>query len=246
MTQKQIYKNKNHKTKGGFWHGVALGLGVPGLILGTTFIGFGSLVRESGIALWMGLFSTATAWAVPGQLALVELYAIGASSVTIVAAVALTNARLLPMSVVLLPELRSPGAAPWKYYLAAHYIAVTGWALAMKHCPTMPPEQRLSFFTGLTLTLWSLSLFGTAIGFFLAGSLPNHVTIGLVFMNPIYFMLIFASDLAHRARTLAMVFGAVAGPLMYLATPDWGLLLTGLIAGSVAFVLDRIWQRRND
>ncbi len=200
------------------------------------------MVRESGIPLGLGLVSTASSWAIPGQIVLVELWAVGASILTIIAAVALTNARLLPMTVVLVPQLRAPDTAPWKIYLAAHFIAVTGWALAMRQCPSMAPERRLPFFYGTTLTLWMMSLGGTALGFILAGTLPYHVTLGLVFMNPIYFMLVFASDLRHRARTIAMGLGAVAGPLLHFLTPDWGLLITGLVAGSLAFALDRAWR----
>ena len=76
-------------------------LGLPGLVLFASYVGFGSLVRESGLGLPEGLVSTATGWALPGQVALVELYAVGASVVTIALAAALTNTRLMPMVVEL-------------------------------------------------------------------------------------------------------------------------------------------------
>src|SRR3546814_4248723 len=59
----------------------------------------------------MGLFSTTTGWALPGQVALVELYAVGASLTAIVIAVGLTNVRLLPMALSLMPHLRTPGTS---------------------------------------------------------------------------------------------------------------------------------------
>ena len=57
-------------------------------------------------------------------------------------------------------------------------------------------------------------------------------------------MLVFAADARHRERGLALGLGAASGPLLYLASPDWGLLLTGLLAGSAAFLADRLWARR--
>jgi len=60
---------------------------VPVLVLTASFLGFGALVKESGLALWHGVFSTATAWALPGQIALIELHAVGAPLLAIVAAV---------------------------------------------------------------------------------------------------------------------------------------------------------------
>ena len=74
--------------------------------------------------------------------------------------------------------------------------------------------------------------------------MPAEVTLGLVFLNPIYFMLVFAADARRRARVLALVLGALAGPSLYLVATDWSLLLTGLIAGSLAFFGDLWWRRR--
>ena len=66
-----------------------------------------------------------------------------------------------------------------------------------------------------------------------------------VFLNPLYFLLLFLAEIASRPRLLALLFGAGLGPLFHLLTPDWGLLLSGLIAGSLAFALDRVLARRS-
>lgn len=219
-------------------------VGVPGLVMGASFVGFGALIRENGLALWHGLASTASAWALPGQIALVELSAVGASLAAIAVAVALTNARLLPMTVVLMPTLRARGVPRWAYYAAAHLVAVTSWAVAMRRCPQFPAEERLPYYLGVSLTLWAISFAATALGFVVAGVVPHVVSIGLVFINPIYFLLVFAEDVRRRARVMAMVMGAALGPALHLATPDWGLMLTGLGAGSLALAADRAWRRR--
>jgi len=218
--------------------GIRRAAGVPAIVLAASFLGFGVLCRESGLALEHSLFSTMTGWALPGQIALVELYGVGASWIAITIAVALSNARLLPMTVTLLPFLRHPGTPRWQYYLAAHFIAVTGWANAMQVCPTLTTRARLPFFMGFVTLLWSSTIVTTAIGYYLPGVLPTGVTLGLVFLNPIYFMLIFAADARARARALALGIGAVAGPVFHLISPDWGLLATGLVAGTLAFVID--------
>ncbi len=223
--------------------GMRRAAGVPAIVLASSYLGFGVLCRESGLGFGYSLATTATGWALPGQIALVELYAVGASWLAIVLAVALSNARLLPMTATLLPFLRHPGTPRWHYYLAAHYVAVTGWANAMVICPTLTTRARLPFFFGFVTVLWTSTLVTTAIGFFLPGLLPVSVTLGLVFLNPIYFMLIFAADMRARARALALGFGAVCGPLLHLVSPDWGLLATGLIAGTLAFVIDNRLRR---
>ncbi len=224
--------------------GLRAALGFPGLILGSTYIGMGALFRESGFALWQGMVSTATAWAAPGQIVFVELASVGASLFAITAAVALTNARLLPMTVVLVPWLRGERVPIWLLYLSAHFIAVTGWAQAMRVCPKIPEAERMPYFLGCAVMLWLITLCCTYVGYELAGVIPSALALGLVFLNPIYFMLVFASDLGNRGKVLALSFGAVAGPLLHVASPDWGLLLTGLLAGSLAFFAARLGPPR--
>lgn len=225
-----------------FWRGMRRGAGVPLIVLSASFVGFGALVRESGLALIHGLLSTMTGWALPGQVAMVELYAVGAPLAVMALAVWLTNARLMPMTVTLMPYWNEAGTARWKCLIAAHWIAVTGWAEAMRSFPAMPPAGRYPFFVGMSLVLWTSCIFATALGYYISGLVPFHITLGLVFLNPIYFMLVFASDIANRGRTLALVFGALAGPSVYLVIPEWSLLIAGLAAGTLGYAVGRRWR----
>jgi len=227
----------------GWRRGVREGLGAPGLVIFGSFMGFGSLVHGSGIGLVAGLASSLTCWALPGQIAMVELYGIGASLLVNAMAVWLTNTRLMPMAIVIMPYLRGGGVG-WRHYLAAHFIAITSWAVAMRRCPVLDEAERFPYFIGLSVTLWAVSCVATSVGFALAGSLPSSVTLGLVFLNPCYFVLLFVSDLGPRVRILALVVGGVLGPLLHLVDPDWGLLVTGLLGGTLAFLIDRCWRRR--
>lgn len=220
--------------------GIRAAIGAPALVLGASYVGFGAFVHQAGFTLLQGLTSTIAGWALPGQIALVEIFAVGGSLLAAAIAVGLANARLLPMVVVLLPILRQGegGRKPRLiHYLSAHFIALTGWANAMQHCPDMPPPQRLSYFLGFTCVIWAATVFATALGFFLVGVLPMPVTLGLVFLNPLYFMLLFVADLARKERGLALIIGAVTGPMLHLVSPDWGLLATGLIGGTLAFLV---------
>lgn len=220
-------------------------LGAPMLVLGASYVGFGSLVRASGLDLSVGLLSTLTGWALPGQMVLIEAYAVGASLLAMVAAVALVNVRLLPMALVLLPGLRVPGRPRWWDYAAAHLVAITAWVQGMRVCPTLPPEQRLPYFVGFAGVLWASCVAWTAVGYYLVEAVPASVSLGLVFLNPLYFILVLTADLRSRARLGAMVLGAALGPLLYQIDPEWGLLATGLIGGTAAFLADRLWRRHH-
>jgi predicted branched-subunit amino acid permease len=224
--------------RGAFFGGMRESAAMPAMVLGASFLGFGSLCHEAGWSLAASLTSTTVGWALPGQIALVELYAVGASSAAILFAVWLTGMRLLPMTLTLMPFLRHPGTPRWRYYLAAHFIAITGWAIGMQRCPVLPTEQRLPYFFGFSLTLWSFATTATIVGFYMIGLLPPVFGLALLFINPLYFMLVFANDVGRRERALALGFGALAGPAFHMISPDWGLLYTGLVAGTAAFLVE--------
>jgi len=59
----------------------------------------------------------------------------------------------------------------------------------------LPRAERLPYFVGFSTTLWIVTLLATAVGYLLAGMVPEPVTLGLVFLTPIYFMLILAAEI---------------------------------------------------
>lgn len=226
--------------------GASTALGMPCLVLGASYLGFGALIRESHLGLDAGLVSSSAAWALPGQIVLVEVIAGGGGLLSAGLAVLLTNARLLPMVASLMPILRAAesGKPRLRHYLVAHLIAITGFAIAMQRAPRMTPAQRLPFYEGFAATLWLTTICTTALGFVLAGVMPRPVTLGFVFLNPLYFMLVFVADLKHRLRAWALIIGAVLGPCLHLLSADWGLLATGLIAGTAAYLIDAGHRRQ--
>jgi predicted branched-subunit amino acid permease len=218
-------------------------LGVPAAVLGAGYIGFGALAFDADFSLTLALFSTMTIWALPGQIALIELRELGTAAPALILAVMLTSARFLPMAVTLLPILRHPAYRPWHYYVAGQLVAMTGWAVAIRRCPMLPQDQRLPYFMGFAGALWVACLAGTAAGYFASGSLSELVTLGLVFLNPLYFILLLGGEVRHRQGVLALLCGVLAGPLMQLLTPQWGLLVAGVAGGSVAYGIDRAWRK---
>ncbi len=222
-----------------FFGGMRAAASAPALAIGASFLGFGALVRESGLNLWHGLISTATTWALPGQVAMVELYAVGAGLLAVALAVGASGSRLLPMVLTLLPLMRQPGIPRWRYYASAHFIAMTGWAISMRVAPSLQPALRLPFFEGFTVILWSATMVGTAIGFLLPGVLPTEVTLSLVILTPLYFTLLFLEDLGGKRKRVALALGGVLGAPFFMLSPDWSLMLTGLVGGSLAFWLTR-------
>ena len=56
-------------------------------------------------------------------------------------------------------------------------------------------------------------------------------------MAPMYYLLILTGSVRERIAALGLACGAIAGPLTYLMTPDWSVVLGGLVGGTAAFLL---------
>jgi len=108
----------------------------------------------------------------------------------------------------------------------------------MRRAPVIPLAQRYPYFMGVGTVCMAGGAVGTVVGFLLAGAMPKAVTIALVFMNPAYFLFVFSS-VRQRNLIIAVIVGAFTGPLLHQVTPNWSVPLTGLLAGTAAFALDR-------
>ena len=211
---------------------------MPVFVIAASMVGFGSMARDSGFSFGVSVVSTATVWGLPGQLAFAEMSAIGAPVLAIALASSMANLRFLPMTLSLMPLFRGDRTAwRWRYLMVA-FVSVNTWAVTLIRAPSLPHDQRLAYFMGLSTACMSAGVAGTALGYLLAGALPFFITVSLIFLNPLYFVFLLAG-VRERGAIMALGIGALLGPLVHQITPDWGLVLCGLIAGSAAYWLNR-------
>lgn len=203
------------------------------------YVAFGALAAANDIPIGIAIASTVVLWALPAQIVLVEMHSVAAPVIATVIAVMLSSARFLPMTLMLMPEMRDAKHRGWQYYLAAQMLSLSGWTMAVARFPAIPRPQRLSWFFGFTLVLMSVSAASTAAGYIGADRLPPLARLGLVFMVPMYYLLILSGSVRDRAAAAGLACGAVAGPLAYVLTPDWSVPLSGVAGGTVAYLLLR-------
>lgn len=215
-------------------------IGLPFAILLASFISFGTLASGSGFGLASALVSTAAIWGLPGQIAMAELYAAGVGAGAVVLAVAVANARFVLMAASFMPLLRPALKRKPAAYLLVSLLSTFSWAAGRRVFPSLRPRQRLVYFQVYALVCISGAVIGTALGFLATASVPEPVQLGLLFINPLFFALVFA-DAKERHIVLSLLAGAVLGPSLHALTPDWGVVIAGFVAGSAAFYLG--WQR---
>lgn len=230
-------------SRAAFGRGAREAAAVPAAVLIAGYLGFGALAAAQGIPLRVAVASTATVWALPGQLVFVEMQTLAAPFIAIVLAVMLSSARFLPMTLVLMPEMRDPRHRQWTYYVVAQLLSLSGWTMAVARFPDIPRSERLAWFYGFALVLVTASALATAAGYLGADRLTPEAKLGLVFMAPMYYLLILLGGVRERIAALGLACGAIAGPLAYLATPAWSVLAGGLVGGTLAYLILRRVRR---
>ena len=60
---------------------------------------------------------------------------------------------------------------------------------------------------------------------------------GLAILNPIYFTCMMVGAMKTLQVILSVSLGAILGPIFYFFSPEWSILLGGLIAGSIAYMI---------
>ena len=216
-------------------------MGAPVLVLFAGMVGFGAMGRTHGFDAWMTGLTSLLMFALPGQVVMLEMFISGSSLLAIGFAVTLTSTRFVTMVVTLFPQLHRRDRNPL-LYLWVHMLAMTAWAVSMREFPRMRAQHRLNYFIGLALPCWLISPLGTVLGYYVAGWVPTPVTLALVFINPLFFLLTF-TDVKPWGNRLAIGLGCLLGPVFFMLDADSSLLLTGLVGGTAAYLIDRRWLR---
>jgi predicted branched-subunit amino acid permease len=225
---------------GAEWRAFASGLtsafSVPAAVLFATALGFGALARDGGFSVAQTAFITASMFALPNQVVLVDQLARNETLAAAAFAVALAAVRLLPMTISIAPLFKGPRARPVLEVLAAHFVAITPWIEANRRLPSLPRELRLACHLGLGLGLAAAMLAGALAGHALAGRVPPAVAATLLFLTPLYFLLSLVATSQSRMDLAAIALGCGLAPALYLVAPGFDLLATGLVGGTLAFL----------
>ena len=212
----------------------------PAIALGCFFIAIVSLLKYLGFNIQESVFSTMLTYALPGSLVMAESLLIGSSLLNIFLAVWFVNARLYPMAVSLFPLMMHKNQPKWKYYFSCHFIAVSAWLIMKSNYEKIEKEHRIDFWIGIGSATWSVAVLGTILGFYFSGYMNKEMMIGLAVVNPIYFMCMMVGASKTLEITLSVVLGVTLGPIFYFFSPEWSILLGGVIGGTIAYFISEL------
>jgi hypothetical protein len=152
--------------------------------------------------------------------------------------------RFLPMVMALLPLAKDERSRQRDLILFSHLTTISMWVEAMRLLPHLPRERRVAFCNGLGVGLMSSALLGGAVGHYLAAKLPLLFAAALLFLTPMSFLVSVTRNSRMLIERLAFGLGFVIGPSLAVAKVGLDLMWTGIIAGTVAYLVHRFWRAR--
>ena len=205
------------------------------------YVGIGALSHEFGFTLWWMVLSTMLVWAAPAQVILIST--LGTATLWEVAlAVTLSSVRFLPMVAALLPMLRHAGTRQRDLLLPMHLTAISVWVEGIRLLPTRPRVERVAFYNGLGVGLMSAAVIASAFGFYLAAKLPPLFAATLLFFTPMALLMSSVRNSRTLLDRVAFALGLVIAPIVGAMQIGLDLMWTGLIAGTIAYVVH--WTRQ--
>ena len=224
----------------GIWDAAKL----PGLALAATMFGFASMAREAGFSFAMTMVGTAGIWGLPGQVAMVGLWASGGTILMIFGAVAMANMRMLLMVISAsdIMDIKSLKLSYWKHALLFHLMAVTSWVQMGHVVQRYKPAMLLRYYIGFALTIFTLSMIGTAVGYFISDILIPEILRVLIYITPLYLILVGLSA-GQMSSRLAVSFGGVFAMILFPILQEMALFFAGFAGGITAFMIT-FWQEK--
>ena len=175
------------------------------------------------------------------EVAFVSLYATGASLFLMFVAVALANMRMMLMVIsgADILRLREAGLPLWKRVLMMHLLAITSWAQISYRQKDYSPANLRVYYLSFSLTIFAFGMAGTTIGYFLDDVMPPEILRLVIFITPIYILLLLMNAQQSVSR-LAAVLGGAACPFLYAIAGDWAILFAGFLGGTGAIAFTQL------
>lgn len=217
--------------------------GLPSLGICSALIGYGVMAREADLDIFLTLAAVLTIWAMPVLMGFVELVAAGSSPLLVFVTLLAIGFRNMPMSVSAIPMIRSGPGFRWSHILMAQLLSPTSWVQITIVGRSLKPQDRMPYYVAFSLMLLVSSLLGAWAGFSFADGLPPALGLSLLLLTPMFVTMTMATSPKLSSR-LALVIGCIGVPILMQWDSELGLVLGGLLFGTLGFLLARVWEKR--
>ena len=105
-------------------------------------------------------------------------------------------------------------------------------------------DRRLltQYFVGFCIGTLFLGSAGLIVGMTLASSVSPEILRILIFVTPLYILLL-ATSSRRPSILLSIVVGGLVVPYAQTLSADWGVVVGGVLAGTIAYFMARRWRQ---
>lgn len=225
--------------RGSFLLGLRDSAGMPAIGLVAALTGYGVMAREAGFDLVLTLASVLTVWAMPMLMGFAELAAAGSGPVLMLVTLLAIGFRNLPMSVSAIPMIRSGPGFRWSHILMGQLLSPTSWVQITVVGRRLDPAHRMPYYVAFSLMLLTSGLIGAWLGFSATEGVHPAIGLSLLLLTPLFVLCTMATSPKLSSR-LALVVGGIGVPVFMQWDNELGLILGGLIFGSLGFAMARL------
>ena len=221
-------------------------LGVPAFSIFANMTGFSAIARAAGFDISQAMVTTALVWGMPGQVAMASLHMAGASAMVIFTAVALANMRMLLMVVsgMDMTGLRDQPMPLWKKMGLMQMLAITSWVHVGQVEDQMTKAELLRYFTAFASVIYIAGILGTGFGYYLSDYVSDDVLRIILAITPMYILMMVVTARQSLNRYAGFL-GGILCPLSYPLIGEWGILLGGIVGGTMVVMIDQRLKARN-
>ena len=218
--------------------GIKEALGVPALSIFANMTGFAAIAREAGFDVSQAMVTSALVWGMPGQVAMASLHMAGASALVVFTAVALANMRMMLMVVsgMDMTGLRDQPLPLWKKLGLMQMLAITSWVHIGQVDDQFSKPALLRYFIAFAAVIYIAGIIGTGFGYYISDFVSDDVLRIILAITPMYILMMVVTA-RQKLNRLAGLCGGILCPLSYPFIGEWGILLGGIIGGTLVVVI---------
>ena len=208
----------------------------PAWVVAFSLFGIGGLARAAHYPLGVALAATVSIWAGPAQAIFFVASAAKTAWPVIALSASLSSMRMLPMTIALLPLLRTPKTKISSMVAASWFMGITVWTESLRRTPALPREVRLPFYFGFAMCCMAVATCTTMLGYEIVSRVPVPLAAALLFLSPLYFIVALSRNARVTADWLAIGLGMALAPVaMAYVGGGLDLLALGLVAGGISW-----------
>lgn len=219
----------------GFKYGVRASLpAFPGFIMFA--VAFGTAAAQKGLSLAEAMSLTTFVYAGASQMVAMEIWQqvwSPSTILTVMTVTAVVNSRMILLGATLQPWLRYEPLS--RSALNLFLITEAGWLVSTRYYNE--GGRDVGVLLGSGVTLWTLWIIATLVGYLAGGLVPEPQRFGLDLVMPVFFSIMLVPLWKGGKTALPWLIAGLVSLIVHALVPGYFFIIAGALAGVIAGML---------